>query len=46
MQKPINACPRLKINQGVYFNLNSQMLFNTDIQKNVTLEEGNLEKQN
>ena len=41
VQKPINATPRLKINQGVY----SKMPFNADIRQNFTLEEVNLEKQ-
>ena len=43
-QKPINANPRLKISQGVYF-LHSQMLFSADIRHNFTLEEVILEKQ-
>ena len=45
VQKPIYANPRLKINQGVYFSIISQMLFNIDIQQDFTLEEVNLEKQ-
>ena len=42
VQNPVNANPRLKINQGVYF---SQMLINADIRQNFTSEEVNLEKQ-
>ena len=45
VQKQINANPRLKINQEVYFSTYSQMLFNADIRQNFTLEEVNLEKQ-
>ena len=42
VQKPINANPRLKINQGVSLLLN---VFKADIRQNYTIEEVNLEKQ-
>ena len=45
VQKPINAYPRLKINQGVYFSTPTCTLFNADIRQSFALEEVNLEKQ-
>ena len=45
VQKPINANPGLKINQGVYiYSIYSQLLLNGDTRQNFTFEV-NLEKQ-
>ena len=44
VQKPINANPRLKYNQGVCFST-SKNLFSAEIWQNYTLKEVNLEKQ-
>ena len=45
LQKPINANPRIKINQGVYFS-NPKCCSTLHISQNFTLEEANLEKTN
>ena len=45
VQKPINANPRLKVNQGVYFSTPRCCSTLSDIRQNLTLEEVNFEEQ-